>query len=92
MLEAFGHTMLTPTRLYMDNDSAILMAEKDGSFARNKHVLIRKNYTREGIRDKIVVPAHKDTTKKPADMLTKAKVSRLLKVDMLAAGMTEIKK
>jgi hypothetical protein len=36
------------------------------------------------------VPAHKDTTKKPADMLTKAKVSRLLKVDMLAAGMTEI--
>jgi hypothetical protein len=91
MLEAFGHKMLTPTKLYMDNESAILMAEKDGSFARNKHVMIRRNYTREGIRDKIVVPAHKSTTKMPADMLTKAKVSRLLKVDMLAAGMTEIK-
>ena len=48
MLEAFGHKMLTPTKLYMDNESAILMAEKDGSFARNKHVMIRRNYTREG--------------------------------------------
>ena len=92
MLEAFGHKMLTPTKLFMDNESAILMAEKDGSFARNKHVLIRRNYTREEIKDKIVIPAHKSTTKMPADMLTKAKVSRLIKVDMLAAGMLEIKK
>ena len=30
---------------------------------------------------------HKVTTQMPADMLTKMKVSRLLKVDMLAAGM-----
>ena len=28
----------------------------------------------------------------PADMLTKMKVSRLLKVDMLAAGMIELPK
>ena len=92
MLEAFGHKMLTPTELYMDNESAILMAEKDGSFARNQHVLIRRNYTREGVKDKIVIPAHKSTTTMPADMLTKAKVSRLIKVDIMAAGMMELKK
>jgi hypothetical protein len=30
---------------------------------------------------------HKVTTQMPADMLTKMKMSRLLKVDMFAAGM-----
>ena len=49
----------------------------------------RRNYTREGIEIKAVKPMHKVTTQMPADILTKIKVSRDLKVDMLAAGMIE---
>ena len=84
--------MTRPTKLYMGYESAILLAKKDGSFAWNKHVMIRTNYTGEGIEQGVVKPMHKSTTKMPADMLTKQKVTRLLKVDMLAAGMMEIPK
>ena len=92
ILEGFGKKMETPTALFMDNESAILLTKKDGHFLKNKHVMIRRNYTREGIEMKVVKPMHKVTTQMPADMLTKMKVSRLLKVDMLAAGMIELPK
>jgi hypothetical protein len=49
----------------------------------------RRNYTREGIEIKAVKPMHKVPTQMVTDMLTKMKVSRLLRMDMLAAGMIE---
>jgi len=58
MLEGFGKKMETPTPLFMDNESAILLSKKDGHFLKNKHVMIRRNYTREGIEQRIVKPMH----------------------------------
>ncbi len=36
MLKDFGHEMKTPTRLFMDNRSAIWLSEKMGAFAKDK--------------------------------------------------------
>ena len=66
------------------------MAEKNGSFARSKHVMIRRNYTREGIQEHIVKPVHKATSKMVADMCTKIKPTSKLLVDMAASGMVKI--
>ena len=91
-MEGFGKKMEAPTALFMDNESAILLAKKDGHFLKNKHVMIRRNYTRECIEMKVVKPMHKVTTQMPAYMLTKMKVSRLLKVDILVAEMIKYPK
>ena len=63
-----------------------------GSFARNKHIVIRRNYTLEGIQEKIDKPVHLDTSKQPADMLTKDKPYRLLYFNMKQAGMERIER
>ena len=47
----------------MDDESAIVLTEKNGSFARNKHVMTRRNYTREAIQERIVKPVHEATGK-----------------------------
>ena len=90
MLQDLGHEMKTPTKLYIDNDSAIWLTDKMGSFARNKHIIIRRNYTLEGIQEKVVRPLHMDTTKQPADMLTKDKSFRMLHMNMKQAGMVKL--
>ena len=90
MLKHLGHEMKNPTRLFMDNESAILLADKNGPFARNKHVIIRRNCTREGIQEHIVKPVHKATGKMVADMCTKIKPTSKLLVDMAASGMVKI--
>jgi hypothetical protein len=36
MLKDFGHEMKTPTKLFMDNKSAIWLSEKMGAFAKDK--------------------------------------------------------
>jgi hypothetical protein len=61
-----------------------------GSFARNKHTMIRRNYTLEGIADKVVRPVHKEGIAMPSDMLTKVKVGSGLARDMAGAGMTKL--
>ena len=63
MLKGLGFEMKVSTKLYMDDESAILLAEKNGSFARNKHVMMRRNYPREAIQEQIVGPVHKATGK-----------------------------
>ena len=63
MLKELGFKMKVPTRLYMDNESAILLVERNGSFARNKNVMTRRSYTREAIQERIVEPVHTATRK-----------------------------
>jgi hypothetical protein len=90
MLLDLGYEMKTPTKLYMDNKSAIWLTENMGSFARNKHIMIRRNYTLEGIADKVVRPVHKEGIAMPSDVLTKVKVGSGLARDMAGAGMTKL--
>ena len=90
MLKDLGHEMKTPTKLYMDNDSAIWLSERMGSWARNKHIMIRRNFTLEGIMMKDVRPTHIRTEQQPADMLTKDKAYRLMSENMKKIGMVKI--
>jgi hypothetical protein len=87
MLKDFGHEMKTPTKLFMDNKSAIWLTEKMGAFARNKHIMIRRNYTLEGVMDKVIKPAYMPTAEQPADMLTKDKPRRTLDANMKKIGL-----
>ena len=68
MLKGVGFEMKVLTKLYMDDESAILLTEKNGSFAKNKHVMIRRNYTREAIQERIIGPVHKATGKMVASV------------------------
>ena len=79
--------MKTPTKLFMDNQSAIWLTEKMGAFARNKHIMIRRNYTLEGVMDKVIKPAYMPTAEQPADMLTKDKPRRTLDANMKKIGL-----
>ena len=90
MLKDLGHEMATPTKLHMDNDSAIWLSENMGSWARNKHIIIRRNFTLEGIKLKEVKPVHIPTAQQPADMLTKDKGYRLLMENMKKIGLEKI--
>ncbi len=85
----FGYEMTTQTKLYMDKELATLLAKRDGSFEWNERVMTRTNFIREGIEQGAFKPMQKSTTKMPADC-RQGKRKRLLKVDMLAADMTEI--
>ena len=88
----FGHEMTTPTKLYMDNELATFLAKRDGSFERSKCVMIRTNFIREGIEQRSGLADAQADHEDACRLLTKQKVTRLLKVDMLAAGMMEIPK
>jgi hypothetical protein len=52
--------------------------------------MIRRNYTLEGLADKVVRPVHKEGIAMPSDMLTKVKVGSGLARDMAGAGMTKL--
>jgi len=71
MLQNFGAIFEGPTKLYHDNESAIWLTQRDGSFARNKHILVRGNFTREKVDEGIVRPVYLETANMVADMGTK---------------------
>jgi len=52
-LSDFGYVQSVGMELHMDNTAAIHLAGHDGSFQRTKHVIIKRNYTREAIADKV---------------------------------------
>ena len=54
MLIGFGYTV-DPMKMKSDSDPGMMSAKKDDVFARNKHIIIRRNYTREGLEQKLVV-------------------------------------
>jgi hypothetical protein len=71
ILEDLGLTLLGPVKVYHDNTSAAWMSEHDGSFARNKHILVRRNFVKEQVTKGNMIVLYRDTELMPADMLTK---------------------
>ena len=73
-----------------DSSSGISLTDKDGVFARNKHMIIRKNYAREAVEDKIIRLVHRPTAKMHADFLTKIKSRKGIDGDISAIGMIQL--
>jgi hypothetical protein len=71
LLRGFGYRLSGPTPLYQDNLSTIWMARHDGSFARTKHIVVRKYYVRERLEANEAVLIHRPGNQLAADMLTK---------------------
>jgi hypothetical protein len=62
----------TPTIIYQDNKSAILLTQNKGQHKRSKHFGIEFDAVRESVREKEIEVKYLDTQNMPADMLTKS--------------------
>jgi hypothetical protein len=71
LLEELGFQQKVPTILYEDNKSTIEMANGNGSFHRQKHILVKCHYTRELVKNRTIDIVHCQTQNMTADVLTK---------------------
>jgi hypothetical protein len=86
MLTRLG--VAVPTiKIKQDNTSSIYLAENGPSFARTKHLLIKRNYAKESILDGVISLAQVSSEAMLADMGTKPLSYRLLCKFMKLAGM-----
>ena len=76
-----------PVRICQDNTSAIWLTENGPSFARTKHLLIKRNYSKEGILTNTTTIVFTPGESMQADMGTKPLTSRLLKKLMRDCGL-----
>jgi hypothetical protein len=73
LLDEFGYTQEAPTVVNQDNMSAIMMNNQGGgSFRKSKHLLVRKSFIEEFIREQFVHLQFCPTEKMVADIFTKA--------------------
>ena len=74
-------------RMYEDNNSAIWWSREDMTFARTKHLMIKKNFVKEAVEAGVMVVMSCDTKEMPADMLTKPMQSNTAARHMSMMGM-----
>ena len=91
MLLAFGY-QVDPMKVRSDSESGMTAAKKDGVFARNKHIIIRRNYARKGLEQKLVKFEHTPTAKMAAEFLTKVKGRTGIDEDIARVGMIDMAK
>jgi hypothetical protein len=61
-----------PTKLHIDNATALIMATDEGTAARRRHINIRHHKLREWVAEGIIKPCKIDTREQLADIFTKA--------------------
>ena len=71
---------------YQDNTSTIWMTANEGNFARNKHILIRRNFVKEAVLENTILVRYKPTEFMIADMGTKPLAKTQLLRFMSASG------
>ena len=76
-----------PVRICQDNTSAIWLTENGPTFARTKHLLIKRNYSKEGILTNTTTVIFTPGESMQADLGTKPLSSRLLKKLMRDCGL-----
>jgi hypothetical protein len=86
-LLASFNIIVGPVRICQDNTSAIWLTENGPNFARTKHLLIKRNYSKEGILSNTTVILFTPGNKMQADMGTKPLSNRLLKKHMKDCGL-----
>ena len=90
LMEEIGCDGLSPTPLGVDNTSAIYCTNRDGSFARTKHIRIRIRFSQEHegrTESTYWVPG--DT--QLADTLTKPQTRKAMMLTMHAVGMRRLR-
>lgn len=70
-----------------DNTSAIWLSENEGNFARNKHILIRRNKAKEAVLNGIIKITYTPTATMIADLGTKPLTLRQMLIHMCNVGM-----
>ena len=70
-----------------DNTSAIWLSQNEGNFARNKHLMIRRNKAREGVLNGITKITYTPTAAMVADLGTKPLPLRQMMIHMKNIGM-----
>ena len=70
-----------------DNTSTIWLSENDGNFARNKHILIRRNKAKEAVLNGIIKITYTPTATMIADLGTKPLTLRQMLIHMHNMGM-----
>jgi hypothetical protein len=71
MLDFLGFPVLNPTKVYMDNRSAITLCETLKTSSKTKHINVRINYIREVINQRVIELHFVSTDENVADILTK---------------------
>ena len=73
LLSEFGYDLSSaPSKLYMDNNSAIAVAKNPEHFGRLKHMKLRLYWLRDVIEEGMIAPEYVPTGQMSADLLTKA--------------------
>ena len=73
LLSEFGYDLYSaPSKLYMDNNSAIAVAKNPEHFGRLKHIQLRLYWLRDVIEEGEIAPEYVQTDMMVADLLTKA--------------------
>jgi len=87
MLPYIGVNVVNPIKIKQDNTSTIWLAENGANFARTKHLLIRRNYAKEGIIDGVTSVVHTSSESMFADLGTKVLSQRMISKYMNNIGM-----
>lgn len=87
LLSSFGYHISNPVKIYQDNLSTILLSQSDGSFARTKHITVRKYYIREKLAAKDISIIHLSGSRLCADMFTKPLSGDLMRAHMKRVGL-----
>jgi len=72
LLGELGYTALTPSKLYIDNQSALSVAKNPEHHGRMKHLDLSFYWLRDKVQTNTLQPLHLPTEDMPADLLTKA--------------------
>ncbi len=72
LLEEMGYMVPKPTKLFMDNQSAISVAKNPEHHGRMKHLDLCFYWLRDKVEQGFIEPVYLQTDQMPADLLTKA--------------------
>jgi hypothetical protein len=71
LLKELGYTPPMPSKLYMDNQSALTVAKNPEHHGRMKHLDLAYYWLRDTVEKGIIDPNYLQTDEMPADLLTK---------------------
>lgn len=71
LLSNMGHPQTSPTIIFVDNQSAIALAQNPIHHQRSKHIDVRYHFIREKIKEGQIELRYLPGNQQPADMLTK---------------------
>jgi hypothetical protein len=91
LLEILGHKLEGPVRIYHDNNSAIWLSRNEGSFARTKHIVVKRGFVRELTEEGKILPIAMRGDRMPADMGTKPLGPKVIRMHMESIGMVALR-